>query len=445
MRTLESLYKSISFFFFEKKSSLPLAIFRIAFGIFLLYFFASTYWFLKMYYGPHGLLFSPVMHDTFSGQNIFLKMNPALFPYVFAGTIVITLFFTCGIFTRFSSVALWGLLTSWEIPLTYGTNSADLIIRTLAFLFMIAALAGHAQRTLSIDFLISKYVRPLLHLRPLSFFISAWTTRLFQIQLVFIYFFTAISKIVGIDWYDGTALYYVFNQSLWSRFDLSWLTTMPVLIGLATYSSLLLELIMIPVLVWPRKTRIPILFAAFFFHLTIGIMMRIIMFTELMPVFYLCFLEDYHIEAMKRKSEFVFRRIFPRTQESPLILFDGVCNLCNTSIQFIIRHDPEHYFRFATLQSKTGGDILHRLGKSTAHFDAMILVKGDKVYEKSSAALKIASSLYSPWPIFSFFLVVPRFIRDGVYDFIARNRYQWFGKQNTCMVLTPELEKLFLD
>ena len=127
-----------------------------------------------------------------------------------------------------------------------------------------------------------------------------------------------------------------------------------------------------------------------------------------------------------------------------IILFDGVCNLCNGSVQFVIQRDSKKVFRYAALQSDFAKKLLESLNQPAPDIESVILVDGNSVYYRSDAALRIAKRLSGAWPMLSIFLIVPRFIRDAVYNFIGRNRYKWFGKQESCMIPTPELKELFL-
>ncbi len=129
---------------------------------------------------------------------------------------------------------------------------------------------------------------------------------------------------------------------------------------------------------------------------------------------------------------------------NPLILFDGVCNFCNASVNFIVARDPGKIFRFTPLQSATGQETLKRFNLSTTDLDTMVLVEGETVATRSTAGLKIARRLSGLWPLFSAFLIVPKFLRDAVYNLIAKNRYRWWGKRDACMVPTPEVRERFL-
>lgn len=128
----------------------------------------------------------------------------------------------------------------------------------------------------------------------------------------------------------------------------------------------------------------------------------------------------------------------------PVILFDGVCNLCSGAVQFIIRHDPKAVFRFASLQSEYGQSCVARLGYDPNELQSIILIKGHEAWRKSDAALQIAAQLSGGWPALVVFRIVPRFIRDAVYDWIARKRYSFFGKKDSCWLPTPELRARFL-
>ncbi|MBO3698667.1 thiol-disulfide oxidoreductase DCC family protein [Roseivirga sp. E12] len=132
-------------------------------------------------------------------------------------------------------------------------------------------------------------------------------------------------------------------------------------------------------------------------------------------------------------------------ENQDILLFDGVCNLCNSSVNFIIDHDPKNYFRFAALQSDFGQQKLAELGYNTEEFDSLVLLSKGQVYKKSSAALRIARKLSGLYPLLYIFMIIPPFIRHGVYDIIGKNRYKWWGKQDSCRIPTPELRSRFVD
>lgn len=128
----------------------------------------------------------------------------------------------------------------------------------------------------------------------------------------------------------------------------------------------------------------------------------------------------------------------------PVILFDGVCNFCDASINFVIDRDPDRKFRYASLQSEAGERLLTKFGLDTTNYDSFVLVDGEKFYTKSSAALRVAKEMQGAWQLLYGFIIVPKFIRDAVYSLIAKNRYKWFGKKDECMLPSPEVRELFL-
>jgi predicted DCC family thiol-disulfide oxidoreductase YuxK len=129
----------------------------------------------------------------------------------------------------------------------------------------------------------------------------------------------------------------------------------------------------------------------------------------------------------------------------PVILFDGVCNLCNGFVQFVIDRDPRAQFRFASLQSHAAAALLNGRLSSGPIPDSVVLVDGDRVFTQSTAALRVARGLGFPWNLSYVFVAVPKPLRDAVYAWVARNRYQWFGKRDVCMIPTPELRDRFLN
>lgn len=131
-------------------------------------------------------------------------------------------------------------------------------------------------------------------------------------------------------------------------------------------------------------------------------------------------------------------------KEHKIILYDGVCNLCNGAVTFVIKRDKKDVFKFAALQSEIGQEIISKFKIDTSKVDSIILITGERHYEKSAAALQIAENLSGAYPLLSIFLVVPKIIRDGVYDYIAKNRYKWFGKRESCMVPSERLRGKFL-
>ena len=131
--------------------------------------------------------------------------------------------------------------------------------------------------------------------------------------------------------------------------------------------------------------------------------------------------------------------------EHPIILFDGVCNFCNGAINFVLRQDKKDVFRFAPLQSKTGQELLQQYALAGEDLSSFVLIDRGKVYRKSQAALRVMRYLPWYWSEAQVLHFVPRAFRDAIYDWIARNRYQWFGKKESCMVPTADQRSRFLS
>jgi predicted DCC family thiol-disulfide oxidoreductase YuxK len=131
-------------------------------------------------------------------------------------------------------------------------------------------------------------------------------------------------------------------------------------------------------------------------------------------------------------------------RDRPVLLFDGVCNLCNRWIQFLIERDPDATFRFAPLQSDVAGELLAECGLPRDHLDSVVLVEGDSYYTKSDAVLRAAKHLGGGYRLLWPLRVVPRGLRNWLYDAVADRRYGWFGKREQCMVPTPDIESRFL-
>jgi predicted DCC family thiol-disulfide oxidoreductase YuxK len=133
------------------------------------------------------------------------------------------------------------------------------------------------------------------------------------------------------------------------------------------------------------------------------------------------------------------------TDAPAVVLFDGVCNLCNGAVNFIIDRDPDGYFRFAPLQSDVAATYLDDADGPDADLSTIVLVEGGQTYVRSTAALRIARRLTGAWPLLFLAIVVPRPLRDAVYNWVAHNRYDWFGRRDECRVPTPALRDRFLD
>ena len=129
----------------------------------------------------------------------------------------------------------------------------------------------------------------------------------------------------------------------------------------------------------------------------------------------------------------------------PVVLFDGVCNLCNGVVKFVIKRDTKENLRFASLQSETGKSLMRKYGLDENQLNTFVFIENEKAYTRSTAALKLARNLGGLWPLLYVFIIIPAFIRDFAYNFVSSNRYRWFGKEEACMIPTPEIRARFLS
>lgn len=131
--------------------------------------------------------------------------------------------------------------------------------------------------------------------------------------------------------------------------------------------------------------------------------------------------------------------------DKKIVLFDGVCNLCSKSVQFILKRDKKQQFLFGSLQGVYGQEMLKKYQLPANEFNSFMLIEGDKLYTKSSGALRMLRHLGGWWGLLYVFIIVPKFIRDGIYNWISKNRYKWFGKKNECWLPRPEWKARFLE
>lgn len=129
----------------------------------------------------------------------------------------------------------------------------------------------------------------------------------------------------------------------------------------------------------------------------------------------------------------------------PILLFDGVCNLCNQSVQWVLKHDQKAQFRFVSLQSETSQRLLKQYNLNSNTLDSVVLIHHNKAYIRSDVPLETARLLGGFWQLTYIFKLVPSFLRDRVYQFIAANRYRWFGKEESCWLPAPKWKNRFLE
>jgi len=133
------------------------------------------------------------------------------------------------------------------------------------------------------------------------------------------------------------------------------------------------------------------------------------------------------------------------SDQHPIILFDGVCNMCDGFVQFVMKRDRASAFRFAPLQSEAGQALLEHFGLDGNALDTVVLIENGNFYTKSTAPLRTAKRIGGAWTLAYAFMILPKALRDWGYDFIAKNRYRWFGEKDSCMLPTPEVRARFLS
>ena len=130
---------------------------------------------------------------------------------------------------------------------------------------------------------------------------------------------------------------------------------------------------------------------------------------------------------------------------STIILFDGVCNFCNTAVNFVIKRDKTHTIFFSPLQTIAGQALLNQYSLPANELQSFFFIENGKAYTRSTAALKVCRHLNALWPLCYGFIIIPKFIRDGIYNWVAKNRYKWFGIRQECMIPTPDIKARFLS
>jgi predicted DCC family thiol-disulfide oxidoreductase YuxK len=131
--------------------------------------------------------------------------------------------------------------------------------------------------------------------------------------------------------------------------------------------------------------------------------------------------------------------------DNPVILFDGVCNFCNSAINFTLKRNTKADIRFAPMQSEAGQKLLQQYNLPVDDMESFVFIENGVAYKQSTAGMKVCRHLRGLWPLSYGFIIVPKFIRDGIYNWIAKNRYKWFGVQQACMIPTPEVRARFLN
>jgi len=132
-------------------------------------------------------------------------------------------------------------------------------------------------------------------------------------------------------------------------------------------------------------------------------------------------------------------------QHASILLFDGVCNLCNRSVQFVLKHEKQNKILFASQQSKIGQQLLAKFGMSANNINSFVFIENNQIYLQATAAFKVAKHLSFPFSLLQYLAIIPSSISNGVYQIIAKNRYKWFGKKEQCWIPNQQLQHRFLE
>ena len=295
---MNRLWGAVDRFFHEPLSARPLAFFRVVWGGFLVYYFLRIYWLLNLYFGTDGLHYV----NGLSGQPPILQwsffywvgQSNLLLHGVYALALIASLGTMLGRYTRVCSVVVFFCTISFITPAPWGTNSADQLVKILSFLFMVVSLAGHTTGYYSLD----NRARGKDDKDGGPIQIPAWPYRLFQVQLCLIYAMSGLAKAGKPDWQNMQAVEVVFAQTdSWMRFDVG-LSDYPAFLALATVAVLLWELVAFPVLVWIKGLRLWMLASGVLFHISILIVCKVFVFSEVMILLYFAFLTENEVKAV---------------------------------------------------------------------------------------------------------------------------------------------------
>jgi predicted DCC family thiol-disulfide oxidoreductase YuxK len=314
-----------------------------------------------------------------------------------------------------------------------------------------------AGSVLSVDQLLHRRKRGIpgaISLKKTSRF-AGWPLLLVRHLIALVYLDAALRKfyVAGLDWLNGYTLQFYLLADASKRdgqFGL-WLGQQHGLVSLFSWVTIIWEATFFLLLFFPRLAWV---------YLPLGISLHVGMCLSKVACFYqflalyvvfLPLLWNHGSDSSSRPAGSGWNRAAPlrhRTVpagERPVILFDGICNLCNQWVQFVIRRDPKGHVLFAPLQSDAGKVLQVNHGLRPDDLDSIVLIEGKACYTKSDAALRIARYLSGPWPVIRLLTVVPRGIRNWCYDVVARNRYRWFGKREVCLVPSGAVRARFLN
>jgi predicted DCC family thiol-disulfide oxidoreductase YuxK len=429
MIILESFKESWNNYFYRDIPAESLAIFRILLGLLTLLTFIQDTTVMDMMWSKNGIISIESSLRDFSSFTIglFKWIHPSdNMLKVFIGLqCIFLMMFIMGWKTRFATIASLILLTSFHQRNVYMLNSADVLIKIL---FLILCFAPTAN-TLSLD-----AKTAIVKGKPLKTSVSAWPVRLLQIQIAVLYITTVYAKLKGHTWWEGSALYYATRIEDLVRFPVPYLLDCKWFLTILTYITLVIELAL-GTLIFNKKLNHLIIFCGIFLHLGIEYTMSIPTFEWLMII---CLFIMFPPESYRKLSGQLRRS---KDLDNATLYFDGVCTLCNNTVDYFIAHDSNKRFRYASLQ----GNQAKKLPDEFKGLNTVVLEYRGHFYTKSHAILLALYLLGRPYSLLFIFRFIPSIFSDAIYDKIAHKRYQWFGKKDTCRLPSASEKELFLD
>lgn len=436
-------------FWFASLPASRLALLRIATGFFSLWYLLSRYDMLMKLSANGSSMYEPVgLMQLFNEQ-----FSVGIFKIILWMTIGFNFLFILGWKFRYTGPLFAILLllffcyrNSWSM-IYHNYNLLVLHVFIIGFAASGDALSVNKKR------INSRTIKPVSHWK------YGWPVKLICLVTAIAYFISGVAKLSGDlawDWLSGEAMRSqiavdslrknVMGEETSLLFDSlyahSWLF---LIIGILT---ILVEL-GAPFIAHKKRLIYTWVLLAFLMHWGVFFMMGIRFYHHMAGIVFLPFLEPekwwrYLTKKFIRKKNTYSGIYAAKKKEPSIILFDGACNFCNNAVQFILNRDPNGKFHFASLQSETGLQLLDRY-KASADLSTIVLIENSRLYFRSSAVLRIAGGLQSPWKCLYPLLIIPSAIRDMAYNFIAKRRYRWFGKKTICEIPGQNIKVRFLE
>jgi predicted DCC family thiol-disulfide oxidoreductase YuxK len=439
---MKSLVSLLDRFWFAPMPPARLAILRIASGLFTLWYLLSRYELISDTVRGDRDMFAPVGLAAWLSE----PLAPAFFMGIYWATVVLNLAYLLGWKFRYTALLfaaanlfVFSYRYSWSM--IYHDNIAVVLhVLVIALGPSADALSWDARRKAGAEAAHWRY---------------GWPVQLLCAATLLTYFLSGVAKVYGDlawAWVDGSAMRsqvavdsmrkILMGDSATPFFE--WIYPQTWLFLLMGLGTMVIEL-GAPLVMLSRRLGVAWSVLTWLLHIGIFVVMGITFRYQMLGLIFLPFLdvEKFWPWVKHRLSKF-WKLEKPGNSESPAIaLFDGVCNFCNGTVRFVARRDPQGRVHFASQQSAQGQALLVRHGVSS-ELSSIVFIENGRVFQKSTAVLRMLRHLRVPWPVLSVLLWVPASLRDGVYDWVARNRYAWFGKSEVCPMPPADIRARFL-